>query len=104
MRSGVPGQVETHSNSGFENDLTHAGMFESGLLVAFVASDWPAAIVEPEVFVLAALNAVVVWVIGVCWGLLVSRRWGAVFSAFGFAATLWFQNFVSEGVSDECGF
>ena len=73
---GVPGQVKTHGNSGWT--------------AAFVASDWPAAIFELEVFVVAALIAVVVWVIG-------SPVFaGAVLLAFGFAATLCCQKFVNE--------
>ena len=55
---------KTHDNSGFENDSKDFGVFESGLLAAFVASDWPAAIIGREVTVVAALIAVVVWVIG----------------------------------------
>ena len=35
---GVAGQVKTHGNSGFKNDLKDFGMFESGLLAAFVAA------------------------------------------------------------------
>ena len=93
---GVPWQVKTHGNSGFENDLKDFGMFESGLLAAFVASDWPPAIFEPDVFVVAALSAVVVWVIGSPLGLACVATLGAVLSAFGFAATLCFQKFVSE--------
>ena len=47
-------------------------------------------IFEPEVFVVAALIAVVIWVIG-------SPVFaGAVLSAFGFAATLCCQKFVNE--------
>ena len=48
---GVPGQVKTHGNSGLENESKDVGMFESGLLATFVASDWPA---------IAAWNAFVV--------------------------------------------
>ena len=59
---GVAGQAETHGSSGFETDLKNVNMSDSGLRAASVASDWPAACVEPEVFVVAALNAVV-WVI-----------------------------------------
>ena len=44
---GVPVQFKTHGNSGFDNDPKDFGMFESGLLAACVASDWPAAIIEP---------------------------------------------------------
>ena len=81
---GVPRQVKTHHNSGFENDLKDYGMFESGLLAAFVASVWLATIFEPEVIVVAALIAVVAWRSGVRWGLLVR-----CFFACGFAATFW---------------
>ena len=72
---GVPGQVKTHGSSGFETDLKNVGMFDSGLLAASVASDWPAAFIEPEVFVVAALNAVV-WVIGrFVFGALMELAW-----------------------------
>ena len=47
---GVPGQAKTHGSSGFETDLKNIGIFDSGLLAASVASDWPAAFIEPEVF------------------------------------------------------
>ena len=66
-------------------------VFESGLLAAFVASDWLAAIFEPEIFVVAALNAFVVWVFGSLLGFACVATLGAVLSALGFAATLWFQ-------------
>ena len=54
----VSGQAKTHGSSGLETDLKNVGMFDSGLLAASVASDWLAAFIEPEAFVVAALNAV----------------------------------------------
>ena len=74
-------------------DLKNVGKFDSGLLAASVASVWPAASVETEVFVFAALNAVD-WVIDCPLWFACVATLGAVLSAFGFAAMMFFQRFV----------
>ena len=80
-------------SSGFETDLKNIGIFDSGLLAASDASDWPAAFVEPDFFVVAALNAVD-WVVDCPLWFACVAALGAVLSAFGFAAMKCFQRIV----------
>ena len=96
---GVPGQGETHGSSGFETDLKNVGMFDSGSLAASVASDWPAAFIEPEVFVVAALNAFVWVIVGPLVFACVATL-GAVLSAFWFAAMMCLQRFVTGALME----
>ena len=87
----VPGQCKTLGISGFENDqkddeVPLPGLVDRGL-AAFVASDWPAAIFVPEVFVVAALLDFD-WVFGSPLGSACVAIVGSLLSAFGFAAML----------------
>ena len=96
---GVPGQAKTQGRSGFETDQKNFGMFDSGLLAASVASDWHAAFIEPEVFVVAALNAIDWVIVSPLWFACVATL-GAVLSAFGFAAMMCFQRFVTGALME----
>ena len=82
--------------SGYQGKLRPMAVLDSRLSVA---SDWPPAFFEREVFVVAALNAVV-WVTVSPLRFACVATLGAVHAAFWFAAMMCFQRFVTGALME----